>query len=105
MVKEFEDAAFTMPVGTYSKTPVKTDFGYHVIKVEDKRDAPPPPLDQVQDQVRQLVMRDKYLELLATAKQAAKVEISDEALRKGYEDANKQQQPGAQPDPAAQPQK
>jgi peptidyl-prolyl cis-trans isomerase C len=97
MVKEFEEAAFTMPVGTYSKTPVKTDFGYHVIKIEDKRDAPPPPLDQVQDQVKQLVMRDKYLELLAKAKAASKVEISDPALAKGYEDANKQQQPGAQP--------
>jgi peptidyl-prolyl cis-trans isomerase C len=102
MVKEFEDAAFTMPVGSYSKTPVKTDFGYHVIKVEDKRDAPPPPLDQVQDQVKQLVMRDKYLALLATAKAAAKVDITDPALAKGYEDANKQQQPGAQPADASQ---
>ena len=52
MVKEFDDAAFATPVGTYSKTPVKTDFGFHVIKVEDKRDAPPPPFDQVKDQVK-----------------------------------------------------
>ncbi len=97
MVKEFDDAAFAMPVGTYSKTPVKTDFGYHVIKVEDKRDAPPPPFDQVKDQVKQLVMRDKYLELLKTAKAASKVEISDPALAKAYADADKQQQ---QPDAA-----
>ncbi|WFS00343.1 peptidylprolyl isomerase [Rhizobium tumorigenes] len=97
MVKEFDDAAFSMPVGTYSKTPVKTDFGYHVIKVEDKRDAPPPPFDQVKDQVKQLVMRDKYLELLKTAKAASKVEISDPALAKAYADADKQQQ---QPDAA-----
>jgi peptidyl-prolyl cis-trans isomerase C len=103
MVKEFEDAAFSMPVGTYSKTPVKTDFGYHVIKVEDKRDAAPPPFDQVQDQVKQLVMRDKYLELLNQAKAAEKVEITDPVLAKGYEDANKQPQPGEQP-PEAQPQ-
>ena len=92
MVKEFEDAAFATPVGTYTKTPVKTDFGYHVIKVEDKRDAPPPPFDQVQDQVRQLVMRDKYLDLLNKAKAATKVDIVDENLRKGYEEANKQPQ-------------
>ncbi len=102
MVKEFEEAAFALDKGTYTKTPVKTDFGYHVILVEDKRDAAPPAFDQVKDQVRQLVMRDKYLALLAAAKEKSKVEITDEALRKGYDDANKQPQPGDEP--AAQPQ-
>ncbi|QND48485.1 peptidylprolyl isomerase [Rhizobium lusitanum] len=107
MVKEFEDAAFALPVGTYTKTPVKSDFGWHVIKVEDKRVAPPPPFDQVKDQVRQLVMRDKYLELLNKAKQDTKVAISDPALSKAYEDAQKQQDAAPADDaiaPDAQPQ-
>ncbi|MFA7414621.1 MAG: peptidylprolyl isomerase [Rhizobium sp.] len=90
MVPEFEEAAFAMEKGTYSKAPVKTQFGFHVIKVEDKRDAPPPAFDQVAQQIRQLVMRDKYLELIAKAKTEQKIEILDEALRKGYEDVNKQ---------------
>jgi peptidyl-prolyl cis-trans isomerase C len=47
-------------------------------------------------------MRDKYLALLAAAKEKSKVDITDEALRKGYEDANKQPQPGDAP--TAQPQ-
>ena len=51
-------------------------------------------------------MRDKYLDLLNQAKAATKVDIVDEKLRKGYEEANKQPAEGAdsvQP-PAAQPQ-
>lgn len=89
MVKEFEAAAFAQEIGTYSKTPVKTDFGFHVIKVEEKRLAPPPAFDQVQPQIRNLVMRDRYLEILSKARETQGVEILDEALRKGYEEANK----------------
>ncbi|WP_137157132.1 peptidylprolyl isomerase [Rhizobium sp. FKL33] len=89
MVPEFETAAFAMQKGEVSKTPVKTQFGWHVIKVEDKRIAPPPPFDQVKDQVRQIIMRDKYLELIKTSKDAAKIEVKDPALAKGYAEANK----------------
>lgn len=89
MVPEFETAAFAMQKGEVSKTPVKTQFGWHVIKVEDKRIAPPPPLEQVKDQIRQIIMRDKYLELIKTSKDAAKIEVKDPALAKGYEEANK----------------
>ncbi len=92
MVPEFEEAAFAMEKGSYSKTPVKTQFGFHVIKIEDKRDAAPPAYETVAAQVRQLVMRDKYLAIIEKAKADQKVEILDEALRKGYEDVNKPQQ-------------
>ncbi|MCV3767375.1 peptidylprolyl isomerase [Rhizobium sp. TRM95796] len=89
MVPEFETAAFAMQKGEVSKAPIKTQFGWHVIKVEDKRIAPPPPLEQVKDQIRQIIMRDKYLELIKTSKDAAKIEVKDPALAKGYEEANK----------------
>jgi peptidyl-prolyl cis-trans isomerase C len=89
MVPEFETAAFAMNKGDVSKEPVKTQFGFHVIKVEDKRTAPPPEFDTVKDQVKQIVLRDKYMEILKSTKSAAKIEIDDPALKKAYEEANK----------------
>ena len=89
MVPEFEAAAFALEKGAYSKEPVKTQFGFHVIKIEDKRKQQPPALDQVEPQVRQLVMRDKYLELLEKAKAAAPIDIQDAALKTAYDAVNK----------------
>lgn len=89
MVPEFEEAAFALEKGAYSKAPVKSQFGFHVIKVEDKRKQQPPALEQVEAQVRQLVMRDKYLELLEKAKAAAPIDIQDAALKTAYDAVNK----------------
>jgi peptidyl-prolyl cis-trans isomerase C len=47
MVPEFAEAAFKLNPGETSKAPVKTQFGYHIIKVEDKRDAPAPSFEQL----------------------------------------------------------
>jgi len=51
MVKAFADAAFGMKVGEISDKAVKTEFGYHIIKVEDKRKSSPPPLTEVKGQI------------------------------------------------------
>lgn len=72
MVKPFADAAFAMKPGDVSTTPVKTEFGYHIIKVEDKRKSAPPPLSEVKDQIAnklgQKLTNDMVKDLEAKAK-------------------------------------
>ena len=51
---EFADAAFKLDKGEISE-PVKTQFGWHVIKVEDKRTKPPPTFDEVKPQIEKFV--------------------------------------------------
>ena len=53
MVKEFEDAAFGLEAGAYTETPVRTQFGWHVIKVEDKRKSEPPTFEEAESALGQ----------------------------------------------------
>ncbi len=55
MVPEFTKATFALPKGEYTKAPVKTQFGYHVILVEDFRDSQPLPLKDVEPQIKNLL--------------------------------------------------
>ena len=87
MVPEFEKAAMALEPGSYTKEPVQTQFGWHVIKVEDKRPKQPPAFEQVKDQIRSAVLRDKYFALVKELRAAAKVEIPDEALKKAVDAA------------------
>ena len=82
MVPEFEKAAFSLDVGAYTKDPIETQFGWHVIKVEDKRAKQPPAFDQVKDQLRAKLFRDKYFALVKSVRDAATVEVADEELKK-----------------------
>jgi peptidyl-prolyl cis-trans isomerase C len=82
MVPEFAKAAFALPVGKYTEQPVQTQFGWHIIKVEDKRIKQPPSFDQVKAQLRQVVLRDKYFAMVKETRAAAKVDITDPDLKK-----------------------
>lgn len=77
MVPEFEAEAFALKPGETSTKAIKTQFGYHIIKVEERRTQPVPTLDQVREQVIQMVQRDKYQDTLAKMRGEAKIEILD----------------------------
>jgi peptidyl-prolyl cis-trans isomerase C len=76
MVPEFAEAAFKMQPGQISD-PVKSQFGWHVIQVEERRQKQFPPLDQVRDQVTRYVVQKSQSELILKLREDAKVERTE----------------------------
>lgn len=76
MVPEFADVAFKLDKGQLSD-PVKSQFGWHIIKVEDKRKKPAPEFAQVKDQVETYVQRKAQAEFITKLREGAKVERLD----------------------------
>lgn len=87
MVPEFEEAAFALDVGGYTSEPVQTQFGWHVIKLEDKRQVQPPSFAEVEGQIRAVLLRERYFDLLKQLRAEARVEITDPELKEAYEKA------------------
>jgi peptidyl-prolyl cis-trans isomerase C len=77
MVKAFADAAFSMKVGEVSPEPVKTEFGYHIIKVEDKRKSSPPPIAEVKDQIANQLGQELTDDEVKSLEANAKIEKFD----------------------------
>jgi len=79
MVPEFSAAADKLAKGTFTKEPVKTQFGYHIIYLEDKKPAGMKKFDEVKEQIKGLVNRNKFNKLIestvAKLKKEAKIEL------------------------------
>jgi peptidyl-prolyl cis-trans isomerase C len=88
MVAEFSKAAFALKVGEVSP-PVKTDFGWHIIKLEDRKLGAAQPFDQVKSAIRNVLLRKKVQETMDELRKTAKVEVLDEDLKKYAEDVAK----------------
>ncbi|MAE51425.1 MAG: rotamase [Micavibrio sp.] len=77
VVPEFADMAFSMKKGAVTKEPVKTDFGYHVIKVEDKRQRPKPTFEEAKPFLEKEVQKELLEEMLADWRDGAKIKKYD----------------------------
>lgn len=77
MVPEFSDAAFALGKGQYTKAPVKTQFGWHVIESEDRRTRPAPGFDEVKPQLEAVVRQRQLQELVNSWQKDAEVEKFD----------------------------
>lgn len=90
MVPQFEEAAFALQKGQVSK-PVQSQFGWHVIKVEDRRQKPPPSFDEVKDRLIGSMVQSKAQEIATQLRGKATIDYVDPEIKKmAEEDAKKQ---------------
>ncbi|NHZ40285.1 peptidylprolyl isomerase [Massilia aquatica] len=75
MVPEFGAAVAKLEKGKFTEEPVKSQFGYHVIMLEDSRPIAPPPFEQVKEQIKQQQQRSNMKNYLDKLKADAKIEI------------------------------
>jgi len=85
MVKPFEDVAFALKAGEVSG-PIQTEFGWHVIKVEDKRNRPVPAFDEVKEQLMASLVQNQLKTIVQGLRGTAKVEIVDPDLKRAIEE-------------------
>ena len=71
MVKPFSDAVALLEDGSFTPSPVQTQFGWHIIMREDSRDSSPPPLESVHDVIKQRIEQEKFQEFMSRLRSQA----------------------------------
>lgn len=90
MVPQFEQAAFALKKGEVSN-PVKSQFGWHLIKLEDRRQKPPPTFEEVKDRILASMVHQRAQSVAAKLRTDAKIEYLDEGIKKEIEEQSSQQ--------------
>lgn len=91
MVKQFEDAAFALTEPGQISEPIESQFGWHIIKLEEKRQSQPPTLEEVGPQLQQQVLFERFEASVSTLKQGLAIEIPDTALAEGVKRQSERQ--------------
>jgi peptidyl-prolyl cis-trans isomerase C len=74
MVKPFADAVIALKPGEYTHMPIQTQYGWHIIRLEETRDLSPPPFDSVKQRLEQVVQTKKFKTYVDGLMKTAKVE-------------------------------
>jgi peptidyl-prolyl cis-trans isomerase C len=96
VLKPVEEAAFALDVGQISE-PVQTQFGWHIIKVEEKRDQALPTFDQVKGAIIAQLVQAKAQEVVSGLRDSAKIEVVDPELKKSMDAAAAKAKAGGAP--------
>ncbi|EGV18371.1 peptidylprolyl isomerase [Thiocapsa marina] len=81
MVAPFSEAVAGMEVGSFTKSPVQTQFGWHVIELQDSRKAEPPSFEDAEPQLALLIKRQTIAEKLAEMRDGAMVELNEDVVK------------------------
>lgn len=81
MVRPFAEAVVDMQPGTYSKAPVHTEFGWHIINLQETRKAEPPSFEAAKPQLTNIIRHQKVLEKVAEIRNNAMVELNEDVVR------------------------
>lgn len=91
MVPAFSEAAFSLDIGEVSE-PVKTEFGWHLIKLEDRRTGGAQPFEDVENAIRMVLLRQAVQDKLVELRQAADIEVHDPDLKRLQEMTEQQRE-------------
>ena len=91
MVKPFEDAAFALTEPGQLSEPIESQFGWHIIKLEEKRQSQPPTLEEVGPQLQQQVLFERFEASVGALKNGLAIEIPDPALAEGVKRQSERQ--------------